>query len=630
MVRLGLIRLIVVVLCILLVKANDVPDATLEGVEVTVDGSIETTISDIVGAESKSTRSLEQDEEAAALMRSMAKQLEDKEAALLTAKTEIVRMAAERAKLHTAFEQTKTELDRVKSIPAPEPVTITEKDPATEAALLKATDELNAVKRELKEVEAAAAAAAAASSAAAAAVASAIPDTSVTDKLSEALSTCRIESEAVTAELQSQTVRLVELENETAALKASSKPTLSNRKDDSTGKSAGDGDDGEDSLSLEGFMIFLRGKYDTFMADVYASPVLAQVTATLQPMYLDAPHYVVDVIVPYCRDDLMPLMQTFYVTRFVPFVADTSKLLARSYAIARPQVIQAIESGRAFVTDVAMPAYRQHVVPPLVELYQANVAPTVNNVIIPWYTANITPHVKTATTATDSFYKTHLRRHVQPTLELVWRKLNYVSYKVLNFLDAENLYDQVVLLAQDAYNLTQLAHDTFTSYLRTHPVIRKMCGKNLESAITVLEYASALLVVLVLRKLIVFLVRVVLLVLLFPLLAVYWVWSGIRRVIFGKRNLRAPKKAASQTKYASTGTAHAAPSPQGRSSSHSSGARYEPDGDSASAGSSHPPSAVSKPSRPPRSSTPHAGSAAAFVGSPVPQHSNSHSNDHDM
>lgn len=629
MVRLGLIRLIAVVLCIFLAKANDLGTSSqsLEGVEVTVDGSIGTTIDDIVGVTSDSTPSLTQEEDAT--IRAIVKQLEEKETALLAAQAEIGRMAAEQAKIQTIFEQTKTELDRVKSIPPPEPVTITEKDPATEAALLKATDELNAVKRELKEVEAAAAAAAAASSAAAAAAASAIPDTSAADKLSEALSTCRMESEAVAVELQSKTVRVEELENETAALKASSKPTLSNRKDDSTGKSGGDGDDGEDSLSLEGFMIFLRGKYDTFMADVYASPVLAQVTATFQPMYLDARHYVVDVIVPYCRDDLVPLLRTFYVTRFVPFVTDTSKLMARTYAIARPRVVQAIESGRAFVTDVAMPAYRQHVVPPLVEMYKTNVEPTVDNVIIPWYTANITPHVTTATTATDTFYKTHLRRHVQPTLDLVWRKLNYVTYKVLNFFDAENLYDQVILLWEDVSNLAQLAHNAFTSYLRAHPVMRKMCGKNLESAIMVLEYSCALLVVLVLRKLILFLVRVVLLVVLSPLMAVFWVWSGVRRVVFGKRNLRAPKKAAPQSKYASTGTAHAAPSPQGRSSSHTSGARGEPDGDSAGAGS-YPPSAVSKPSRPPRSSTPHAGSAAAFVGSPVPQHSNSHSNDHDM
>ena len=428
-----------------------------------------------------------------------------------------------------------------------------------------------------------------------------------------------------------------ELQREAQSAASAGKPKLSNRADApaSAKKAAEKKADGADSSSfsglkeLEEFGVFLVGKYDAFMADVYASQTYAQVAASAGPM-LEQAHtalvaqfklgsrFIFKVALPYLRNDLGPQLAAFYVNKVVPFAADAQKFALQCYTAARPHALEAARAAHAFVVHTAVPAYEKHVRPPVVAFYtdvvvgsyNTHVKPTVDVAwrehVAPWYQANLAPHVATASSATAKFYRTHLRKHVEPVWNTASRHVNKWLYKAADLLDGEMLADNAAFLLSDGYHLAALAHETATAALRRHPTMRAVFGKNLEAGISLVVYGVVLLVLILLRPVVFAVLRPMLYIVFSPFLLVWWLVFG------GKRVPRNARKAPAATR-----------STHSSSSSSSSGnerARYSDE--------AYPPSAAGKPDRPPRSSiNPQPAGGPAFIGSPVPYHSTT--GDHD-
>jgi len=609
----------------------------------------------------------------------------EKEVALLEKLTAAARVEVEHATLKVQFDAMAAELAALKAKPAPEPVeqvTVTVKDPATEAELaeLKAQhgrlqEEAAALKQKVAalEVEAAKPAPEPVKEQVTVTVKDPATEAELAElkaqhgrlqeeaaALKQKVEALEVEAakqapepvkeqvtvtvkdpatEAELAELKAQHGRLQEeaaalkqkvseLKREVEAAASAGKPKLSNRKDASAPPSKAGGADGDGSFSglkeLEEFGVFLRGKFDTFMADVYASPTYAQVSASAGPFlgqmhaavaaqYKHASRFVLKVALPYLRNDLGPQLQAFYVHKVVPFAADVRTFVVRSYTAARPHVVEAARTAHAFVLHTVIPAYDKHMRPSVaafytdvvVKPYHAHVKPTVDTVwndhVAPWYHTNLAPHVATASAATTTFYRTHLRKHVEPVWNTASRHVNKWVYKAADLLDAETLADNASFLLSDVYHLAMLAHETATAAMRRHPTMRAVFGKDLETGISVVEYGVILVVLIVLRPVIIAVLRPVLYVVFSPVLLLWWLFFG------GKRVPRPARKAPNSSNSSSNSKG-----------SGGNGARY-PD-------EAYPPSAAGKPTRPPRSSINPQPAGPTFVGSPVPYQSNG---DHD-
>ena len=442
-------------------------------------------------------------------VKAQAQQYQASEADLRAKLSSTAAVIEEHAKLKSTLAQTQKELEEVKlklgEKPTVEKVVVD--NPATEEALQQwkerhhtMTEELNKVQRELEEAKAAAAAAV-------------VPDTSAVDKLSSELSMCQSKGSGLIAELNKMNELVANLQAEIENLPKTAKvPKLSNRpQDDSPKKTTTE--DNEDinssmpALDFNGLIVFLQEKYTIFLSDLEKSPVLAQITAAVLPIYSDTQHYVSTiysgaqryvskVLIPYLQKDLIPQIQKFYSKTLVPYLAQMIQKIAKNYEIIQPKVLKWLRKMerkvQKYVKTVVVPAYVNHVRPPVIEMYTTHIKPTVDDVIIPWYRAQVSPHIITATTAIQSFYHQHLQRHVEPVLDLVWRQGNLVLYKTMNFLDPENFVESVTFFATDVYQMGQLAHETFVTQMKLNPTMRALFGKHLNTVIQGCVYVGTL------------------------------------------------------------------------------------------------------------------------------------------
>ena len=372
-------------------------------------------------------------------------------------------------------------------------------NPATEEALQQLTNELNKVKLELEVATASAHVA---------------PDMSVVDKLSTELSTCQSESSGLLNELKIKSELVANLQATIEnTQKTDNKPKLSNRPQDDTPPKKSAKKDDEDAnssmppLDLDGFIVFLQEKYTTFLSDLEKSPVLAQISAAVLPIYSDtqrymstvysdAQLYVKNVLIPYLQKDLIPQIQHFYSKTLVPYVAQLIQKIAKNYAIVQPKVLKWLKKmqkkAQKFINTVVVPAYENNVRPPVVEMYTTHIKPTMDDVIVPWYHTQVSPHVITITATIQTFYNQHLQRHVEPVLDIVWRQFNLVLYKTMNFLDPETFVETVTFAATDVYLLAKLAHETFVTQMKLNPTMRAVFGQHLNSVIQGCVYVGTL------------------------------------------------------------------------------------------------------------------------------------------
>ena len=453
---------------------------------------------------------LEEKDKELLAVKEQAQQYQASEADLRAKLSSTATVIEEHAKLKATLAQTQKELEEMKmklvEKPAIEKVVVD--NPVTEEALQQLkerhnimTDELNKVKRELEQ----------ATTAAPTTVTSL--DTSAVDKLSSELSMCQSKGNGLMNELKIKSDLVADLQATIEKLpKTEKKPKLSNRpQDDGPKKTTSEGDEDINSsmptLDVNGFIVFLQEKYTIFLSDLEKSPVLAQISETVQSWYADTQHfvnknystaqrYVKKVLIPYLQKELIPQTQQFYSKTLVPYVTQLMQKIANNYAIIQPKVLKWLNKTQKkaykYIKTVVIPAYEQHVRPPVVKLYTIHIKPTVDDVIIPWYRVQVSPHILTITTTIQTFSHQHLRRHIEPVLDIVWRQFNLVLYKTVNFLDPENIVESVTFFATDVYQLGQLAHETFVTQMKLNPTMRALFGKHLNMVIQGCVYVGML------------------------------------------------------------------------------------------------------------------------------------------
>jgi hypothetical protein len=244
--------------------------------------------------------------------------------------------------------------------------------------------------------------------------------------------------------------------------------------------------------------------------------------------------YVNVTLLPYYHNDLQPQMMTLhkdfgtkvtavtsqiapfiiatktqigdlYLANVMPSIINAGKYLESASNEFWPQIYKIVETIQKYYFDVVVPYFYNDVLPQIqlgIKLVRAQflqgykkagelgvifVMPTYNEVLLPFYDANMKEHVITIRETLSTFYKTNLKEFVDTNIEPV---VSSVSIKFNQFADElkdekseirKNLDNVMVLLKRDVGKIQKFFGSYYSDsieYLNSNELIKKQFGKN--------------------------------------------------------------------------------------------------------------------------------------------------------
>jgi hypothetical protein len=269
--------------------------------------------------------------------------------------------------------------------------------------------------------------------------------------------------------------------------------------------------------------------FQKWTKDSYAS-----IEIYLQDKVGSVKSYVNNTLLPYYHNDLQPQIMTLhkdfgtkvaaatsqiapfmiatktaigdlYIANVKPSVTIASKYLESSYNEILPQTYKLVETIQKYYVNVIVPIFYNEVLPNIkviriamgdqfsqgykkaAELGAIYVMPTYNEVLLPFYDANMKEHVITIRENLSSFYNTYLKEFIDTNIKPV---VNTISIKYNQFIGElkdekseirKSIDNVIVLLKRDVGKIQNFCLECYSGsieFLNNNELIKKYFGKN--------------------------------------------------------------------------------------------------------------------------------------------------------